>query len=86
MGLLDRLFGKKADSPKPGSREAREQADQALDGLIGISGRAKLSASGHPLCPRCGKEFPVSAQQMREQSSGIMLSFICPGCKAMIRL
>lgn len=85
MSIFDRLFRKKPHEPKAGSREAKERFDKALDQLIRVAGRAKLSSSGYPICPSCGQEFPVPAKTMQTQSEGVPV-FACPGCSTMIRL
>lgn len=86
MGILDRLFGKKKRDSAAERREARERFDQAIDEMVGISGKAELSERGHPVCPKCGREFPVSANRMQDESDGSRVGFICPNCRAQIRL
>ena len=85
MGIFDRLFGKKPREPKAGSKKAKERLRQALDQRMGVKGKAKLSSSGHPICPNCGQEFPIPAETMQSQSAGIPI-FACRSCGVIIRL
>lgn len=79
MGLFGRIFGKKKGEPAPGSREAKQRFNAALDELMGITDRADLSRNGHPVCPKCAYEFPWSKKYVEENSAGRPL-LVCPDC------
>lgn len=53
--------------------------------MMGIDGKATLSKSGRPVCPKCHFEFPVPAATMRNESDGIPM-FVCPTCSSRIQL
>jgi len=83
MGFFERLFGKpKQETSRQGTID---DPDVFLRMALGEGQKAKRSSTGHPVCPNCGKEFPVSAEAMERESDGIPV-FACPSCGKMIKL
>ena len=83
MGILDRLFGRrKHDTSK---QDTIDDPNALLRMAMGDGLKAKRSSSGHPVCPNCGKEFPVSVERMERESDGIPI-MTCPSCGKMAQL
>jgi len=83
MGILDRLFG----GPKR-ERErtkAKEDYENMILGIMGAHETAK-SSGGCPVCPKCAYKFPMSYEQIHNQSQGGLASALCPKCATMLKL